>query len=344
MKPEDEWQVTADGEMTVIFMGGGKTEAAGLVAYWHSMHTPAEGEEESGGPDVERFTPVPEVELERRLAELKGLVVEPLPEEIEELSDSSRFLDPVEETKEPEKTAAKNPSHTFRPLRSKLHRLTVRSAFREDAQASHGLAAWKRHADAGLADHWVEVQRAFSTVLYVGSIQDEPLRRKLRRTESPFSRLIFCADMWDDMFKEWERASERQREEVRHYSTPSWSCALIQPDQTLRDAVRNVYFTQHYRVTICMDTTGAARDPNAALTSLIADATTFCATAAADGAWTLLVAAPAVGGDACPAPRPQRLAVMELPGAPPWLDSARPPTNAPDMELLSKLRSALGGI
>ncbi|MEV6179905.1 hypothetical protein [Streptomyces sp. NPDC052015] len=343
MKPEDERQVTADREMTVMFMGSGKSRTAGLMAYWRMMQTPVEGEDEPGGPADERFTPVSDEELERRLAELNDLVVEPLPEEIEELSDSSRFLDPVGETKEPDEATTADPHHAFSPSPRRGLRLAIASSASREDEAGQGLATWKRHADAGLTDHWAEFQRAFSTVLYVGYSQVGTRARK-RRTESPFSDLLFRRAMWDDMLKEWERASERKRQEVTHYSTPSWSWALIRPDQPLRDAVRNVYFTHRYSVTVCVDNMGAARDPNAALTSLIADATTFCATTTDDGAWTLLAAAPAVDSDACLAPSPPRLAVMELPGAPPRLDSARPPTNEPDLALLRRLINALEGL
>ncbi|MER6112670.1 hypothetical protein [Streptomyces hirsutus] len=329
MKREDEQLMAGGKEFMVLAPGSGKTESANLMACWRLMQTPSEGEDEPGGPVDERFTPVSEEELERRLAALNDLTVEPLPVEIEELSDSSRFLAPVEETQEPERvTRGTSPLGSRQPLRAWAP--SRRGLFMESRLALPDVPVWGRHVDVFFSSNWEEVQRTFSTVLYVGPVQGGSLSLKLRSTEGTLSpRWFFCrSDRWGDMFREWEQASERRREEgLYYYSTSSWSCALIRPDQPLRDAVRNSTLTRHSAVDVFVDNTGASRDPNAALTSLIADATTFCITEADDGAWTLLVTAPAVGGDKHPAAGPPRLAVMELPGAPPGLSSARPPAN-----------------
>ncbi|MET7913968.1 hypothetical protein ABZS98_38300 [Streptomyces avermitilis] len=344
MNPDDERQATANRWMVTMPTGGGKTRAFSLTAYWHLLQTPVEGEDEQGGPADGRFTPVPPDELERRLAELDNEVAEPLPEVIESLSDSSRFLAPAEG---PPQEVKKVPHNRQRMLFAASFRQP--GTTREQAQAERSYASRKRRADAlqtGNPSLWAEVERAFSTVLYVGSTHQERLPRKLRPAEqSRFSDFIRSTDVWLDMLTEREVASQCRRETAAAdcFTQPVRSWTVIQADQRLRAAVWEFCATLTSTITVYVDHTGAARDPNAALNSLIADATNVCATATNDGRWALLVTAPAAGSDAYPALIPPRLAVMELPGAPPRLDSGSSMPNDPDEELLRRLKSALGG-
>ncbi|MFB8025978.1 MULTISPECIES: hypothetical protein [unclassified Streptomyces] len=70
-----------------VHTGSGKTFNLGLLALWH--HLQESVEEAEWDTHEDDFIPVPESELEKRLAQLKEKETEPLPEEIESLSDQT---------------------------------------------------------------------------------------------------------------------------------------------------------------------------------------------------------------------------------------------------------------
>jgi hypothetical protein len=323
MSYDDERQHAADeaNEVT-IFMGGGKTYA-GLAAYWRVLQTPADGEDGTGGTVDERFTPVPDEELERRFAELDSKAIEPLPEEIESLSDGSRFLKGGAEIEE-----AKN----------------VTQAVVDGAALYKSLAklmkAWFQESEwfvdlsmNNLGDrHWQPAMRDFAAVLFVGHGRITEL--KLSRCEMSFS------DELDYRRKGrgW-KVSHGRSEELRALTYDS----LRAHREQLRDAVQTYSFVYRCHITVVVDNVGATRDPDAALTSLITEATDFGAAEANDGTWTLVMAAPVVAEEHSHAVAGPRLAVMELPGVP-SRESAQQQNEIADpeeSELLRRLMIAL---
>ncbi|MFF3208655.1 MULTISPECIES: hypothetical protein [unclassified Streptomyces] len=358
MNYDDEQRLAADGATEVMYMGSGKTQSASLAAYWYLMQKPVAGEEEPGGAVGERFTPVPVEELKRRLAVLHERAVEPLTEEIEELSDSGRFLASDEETQESgEGTEEAGPSSNWAAQQAEL-RNEIRKEIYTQGAPNLPIAAWKRYAGDHYSDYWEETRRSFSTVLLVGRALGRGMTPKKRRHSREIMPLwlnsehmlidrrfewprllesLECrrpANFWDAWDTERERAAaEHRMEELR-----TSSCSLQSLDyERLREAVRT-YLTLRTSVTVVV---GAARNPDAALTSLIADATSFGTAETADGTWSLLVAAPPVAAGLCHEAGRPRLAVMELPGAPPGPNELWSDTNTDGNSILRRLIDAL---
>ncbi|MEV0487256.1 hypothetical protein AB0I69_42490 [Streptomyces sp. NPDC050508] len=321
MSYDDERQHEADEAEVTMFVGGGKTMSAGLVAYWYLMQTPVEGEDEPGGEVDERFVPVPEDELDRRLASLHERTVEPLPEDIESISGTDLYLSESEEGEgdsDSHETASSDASYIS--LLSHLYRSALSPVDR----------SWRWPPDSLFNFGLEEVGQEYSTVLLCsagGSIKSSG-RGNFVPIISPWSRRRnWLTDRRADSYRckhdfWWDRLcvywSERERDcERRRVDSESLMFEPFHPrNEPLRDAMQ-IYFTLHTTVTIVVDNLGAARDPNAALNSLIAEATSFSAAAADDGRWTLLVTAPAVRQECSHSVGRPRLAVMELPVDPP---------------------------
>jgi hypothetical protein len=138
-----------------------------------------------------------------------------------------------------------------------------------------------------------------------------------------------------DRHREYPGHAERSRARLRYLTYDS----LSPYGDFLRDAVRT-YFALPVSIMIVVDSVGAARDPIAALNSLIAEATSFSAAQADDGAWTLLVTAPAVAGECSHTMERPRLAVLELPGDPPP-EHQRLNSNTQSVKLLREIRNVL---
>ncbi|MFI9155742.1 hypothetical protein [Streptomyces sp. NPDC053367] len=344
---KDEDKQLAAGRATEVVMGVGSGKALSMAAYWRLLGTHLKDEDETDGTGEERFAPLSDEELEQRFAALQEMTPEPLPEEIENLSDVSDFLlsDEVKEedresTQGSPKTIAANPG-----------------------RGSRGLSPWPTAAlrwptPASLhGGEWEEARRGFSAVLLVCAAVGGSARA--RRVPVRNAHRPQRAAPWTDVL--FDVRSFRALKERKLRTEPEWgalSPLVREPAGTnrelLRDAVRTYFDMQPASIWIIVDNVGAAHDPGAALASLLADATSFAAAAGDDGRWNLLVTAPAsteLCGHAVSRPR---LAILQLPDDPPDLqpDSAKshvgagtpahePDSNDGSLELARRILSAL---
>jgi hypothetical protein len=325
MSYDDERQHPESKAHLVMSTGSGKTLS--MIAYWHLMQTPMEGEEGPGGTVDERFTPVPDEELERRLAALDELTVSPLPADIEGLSNSGRFL------REPEAEDARVLGERKQDVHSsssekgshqgaspRLMRVYHGASSRTSTSNALKWFAAQLRRPGQWEEAWQEARHNYSAVLLVCAGENDIGTLKMKRSETPPTswgdRCDWLAYLADSRVvkrhREFTRDAEHSRATLRYLSYDS----LSPYGEFLRDAVRT-YFTLHVSITVVVDNVGAARDPNAALNSLIAEATSFSAAEVDDGTWTLLVTAPAVAGERSHTMGRPRLAVLELPGDPP---------------------------
>lgn len=353
-------RLTENWATEVMMMLDGKTLGAGLLAYWHLMQTPVEGEEEPGGPVDERFTPIPKEELEQRLAALGKVTVEPLSEEIEELSDSGRFLIPDEKTQKPEEgtenieapSSSETAHHTD-------HSIALRKIYLESTPIGPN-DSWKRRAISHYSDSWEETRRSYSAIFLVNCKRSrkptpERLEAETQFLFQPFSYEVkrinprladarflthFRFTLWNDPVMERKRKSAARNMEEFESPLPCLpkSPMPCPPPSSYYERQNEVV---HTSITIIVDNMGAAQDPNAALTSLIADATSFRTAETDDGAWSLLVTAPPIAAPCRHEVGGPRLAVMELPGAPPGPNDLRSDTNDDPEAFMRKLFEAL---
>ncbi|MEU6258649.1 hypothetical protein [Streptomyces sp. NPDC047043] len=319
------------------FVGSGKTYA-GLLAYWRLMQTPAEGEDVTGGAVDERFTPVSEEGLEQRIALLDSMIVSPLPEEIEDLADSSRFLASPEGENGATETGSR-PGEEGSLLQAAAR--PARAPFMTSAEVVvDGMTEQSLIPVPYLRDEWV---KAFSTVLLVWSGEGGTAVANWGRAAMARPITLYaCEKVLNDPHTDYA-APRRAEFESLHYMVSSHN-------EQLRDAVQSC-FSLRTSITVVVDNVGAARDPNAALESLIADATCFGAAEDEDGTRALVVTAPPAPAS-LPAVAQQcrhevvgrpRVAVMELPGDPPH-ESPQQKENGEPSALLKRLMKALAAL
>ncbi|MER7937904.1 MULTISPECIES: hypothetical protein [unclassified Streptomyces] len=327
----------------VMGIGSGKTES--LIAYWHHMQTPAEGEDMVEGNAVGAFVPPSEADLQRRLASLHERVVEPLPEDIESLSDSSQFLDEKNEESAAESQEVTPQEGESSPA-SRLEKGKYPYLQGGPLVAMDALLRYHFDLPFHVRDEWMDRMREFSVVLFCGFGKESPSRKRRTRprynfTLRPRSRsehffIRHRREEWADVLGSFNSDYVRTRDEHLREMTSSMLHPLQEPT---RDLVQT-YFTVHTTCTIMVDNLGAARDPDAALRSLLRDATSLSASEEDDGRMTLLIMAPAASQPLGNDPARPRLAILELPNDGP-ADPRQPNQNGESTTLLRELRNAL---
>jgi hypothetical protein len=289
----------ADRTYVTVFTGTGKTQNLALTAYWHLMQMPLDAEE-SDSSAADDFTPVSDDELERRLSEIDGGGVEPLPEEIENLSDSSRFLLEPQDRVDGfcgESGVTYRNSH----LPSDFEQFHQRHLSDFSFFAEMTLKNIRSRSQVNSPFIFVSFNlrasiHAFPNKLTEKYRQPDP-RHLYWRTREPCTH-------WREANSDLKRKETTLDDELfRQLRHAVWE-----------SITRNAW-------TILMDDLEEAHDPREALYSLLSTATVFTTATASDGTWSLVFAAPLDPGvGMCRhdvGRRQPRLAVMELPGKPP---------------------------
>ncbi|MFG2827805.1 hypothetical protein ACGFWI_10120 [Streptomyces sp. NPDC048434] len=289
----------ADRTYVTVSTGAGKTYSLALVAYWHLMQSPPDVEE----PDfsaADDFTPVPDDELERRLAEIDGGGVESLPEEIESISDSSLFL--LEPQDRVDGSCAESGVTYRRPhLPSSFEQFHQRHVSNFPFSAEITLEKIRSRSQANSPIIFVSFNLHASIRAFPSKLTD-----KYRRPDS-------------------HHLNWRIREPYTHWREGGGDLKRKEPthDDELFRQLRHAVWESITRNawTILVDELEEVHDPHEALYSLISTATMFTTATASDGSWSLVFAAPPDPGvDMCRhyvGRRQPQLAVMELPGNPP---------------------------
>ncbi|MFF3585004.1 hypothetical protein [Streptomyces mirabilis] len=318
---EDSRRDEAGRSKLMMFVGGGKTMSAGLMAYWHAMQTPVAGEDDPEGTADGRFTPLSDDELEQRLASLHDRTVEPLPEEIESLADSSTLN--REGGHEGAESAVKGVVHKQLHWWDFSGPTASRFLGRADVFQDHCRAELTN----ACCDDLEEATLYYSTVLVCKTIRPMVLpRRKQWLTDRRLERRRNAQAFWHALdgyeceSNTWlEAGPDALSTQGQVPYVPCAPYTFTSSHEPLREAVQAYFthFTLRCDIKIVVDNVGAARDPNAALRSLIADATSFSAATDSAGRWALLMTAPAPREAPEHARGRPRVAVMELPVDPP---------------------------
>ncbi|MBV1940859.1 hypothetical protein KUF83_30455 [Streptomyces sp. BV286] len=285
---------------------------------------------EAGLVGEEEFVPLSDEELEARLSSLGSLVVSALPDDIESISDSSRF---------------------FRQLKTEESENglwnSVAAEFSEEEKAAIEISRAAEAMDWLLrgspSSGFESDRRAFSSVFVVceGRMYANPYRTPQRELRQSQDEPVLRDSELADAMIEWGACPdpgnrERLRDRITWLSAAARGRAMYL--QQLRGAVQAYTLRADVRV---WDVTGARERPGEALTALVSEATDFGAAIRGDGQWSLLVTAPAAAEEHGSAAAGPRVAVMELPSPPPGPMPADGKLRDFDGQLLDLITNAL---